>query len=370
MKARLVRLFPFALALGCFFVTGLVSVALAGPGSGASGPGGGCPESTFDSPGCVTLAQIPGSDGGAISALSYTATGASPQWTCSLGTATCGMLSSINPATASTTVAAVTENFPAGLDADDLAWQVLAGGGGYVAKVDVEGDTQIAGDFTFSDTLTSTTDATLLISGAATDAVTSGTVGVFTLKAQQNITAADLLLDVQDSAGGHAFTVTEGGVTQPAGAFCVPVNQTLRFNASAACSTGPYVYATGASILKLGDGTGAEAWWDAVGFYPGSDNTRALGQGGLRWTTGSFAGNVTLGDLTGDASVRGACTLNGGAPATCTATVTAAAYCTCSNVGTTAAIALTGCAVSLSGTTLTVTSANAANHNVNYHCIL
>lgn len=63
------------------------------------------------------------------------------------------------------------------------------------------------------------------------------------------------------------------------------------------------------------------------------------------------------------------CTLNAGSPSTCTATVVAGSTCTCSNVGSSAAIAAAGCAVSLSGTTLTVTSANAGANVVNIHCI-
>lgn len=62
------------------------------------------------------------------------------------------------------------------------------------------------------------------------------------------------------------------------------------------------------------------------------------------------------------------CTLNAGSPAQCTATVPANATCTCSDVGTTAVIAANGCDVSLSGTTLTVTSANAAGNVVNIIC--
>lgn len=62
------------------------------------------------------------------------------------------------------------------------------------------------------------------------------------------------------------------------------------------------------------------------------------------------------------------CTLNAASPSVCTATVRAGSKCTCSNVGASAAIAAAGCAVGLSGTTLTVTSANAANNVVNIHC--
>lgn len=365
MRARLRRLAPWALAVGCFFVTGLVSVAMAGPGGGGTGPAGGCPVATATSPGCVTV--------GAFSSATYTATGAAPQWICS-ATGTCELKSNITPANASTTVAAITMLAPSGLDADDLYFQIIDGGGGYVFKIDKEGDAQFVGDLTFSDALTSTTDATLLVSGAATDAVTSGAVGVFTLKAQQNITAADLLLDVQDSAGNHAFTVTEAGTATALLAVSAPSHSGGSGTSPSAMSV-----ATGGSYCFSGTSFNSGPCLRSSG--SGEINYTNNGTGvlvmGLTALTPASASLVTLGttalpftDLAGDASMRGTCTLNGGTPATCTATVTAAAICTCSNVGTTAAIALTGCAVSLSGTTLTITSANAASHDVNYHCIL
>jgi hypothetical protein len=77
-----------------------------------------------------------------------------------------------------------------------------------------------------------------------------------------------------------------------------------------------------------------------------------------------FDGTVDLQSTTNATT----CTLNGGSPSTCTATVFAGAVCTCSPVGATAAIAAAGCAVGLSGTTLTVTSANSATNVVNVHC--
>lgn len=62
------------------------------------------------------------------------------------------------------------------------------------------------------------------------------------------------------------------------------------------------------------------------------------------------------------------CTLNGASPSVCTATVRASSTCTCSPVGATAALAAAGCALGLSGTTLTVTSLNGGTHVVNIHC--
>jgi hypothetical protein len=69
-----------------------------------------------------------------------------------------------------------------------------------------------------------------------------------------------------------------------------------------------------------------------------------------------------------DTKGAGSCTLNGGTPATCTATVTAGATCVCGAKGTTAASAIPA-AASLSSTTLTCTAANGANTDVNYICL-
>lgn len=60
--------------------------------------------------------------------------------------------------------------------------------------------------------------------------------------------------------------------------------------------------------------------------------------------------------------------LNGASPSVITATVIAGSVCTCSLNGNTAAIAAGGCAVGVSSTTLTITSANSATATVNYYC--
>lgn len=67
--------------------------------------------------------------------------------------------------------------------------------------------------------------------------------------------------------------------------------------------------------------------------------------------------------------LTGACLLNGSNPSQCTATVAAKSRCVCSPVGTTSGIAAGGCAVSLSGTTLTLTSANGHTNAVTWHCL-
>lgn len=68
-------------------------------------------------------------------------------------------------------------------------------------------------------------------------------------------------------------------------------------------------------------------------------------------------------------AVPSTCTLNGGTPSTCTITVTTGStVCWCSNKGASAAIAALGCAWGVSGTTLTITSAATASHDVSGGC--
>jgi hypothetical protein len=68
------------------------------------------------------------------------------------------------------------------------------------------------------------------------------------------------------------------------------------------------------------------------------------------------------------ATTKTTCTMNGASPAVCTATVTAGSTCYCTMVGATAAIAAGGCAVGLSGTTLTATTVNASTAVANILC--
>ncbi len=249
MKARLVRIAPLALVVACFFVTGLVSVALAGPGTGSSGPGGGCPVATFSSPGCVKLSQIPGSDGGT---------------------------SSFGPLT-----------------------------------------------------LTSQS----ILTCAATDCTADTNPGLyFPTTAASQYDAIKIGGDVGNPNSNWGFTL---GIL----------------------SSGPYFRSRASGLGMDLANNGA--------LFPASANANDLGTSSNTWRSIYIATNYAGGTPT-----RGTCTLNGATPAICTATVTAGSICTCSIVGATAAIAAKGCAVGISGTTLTITSAAAAGENVNYHCFL
>ena len=115
---------------------------------------------------------------------------------------------------------------------------------------------------------------------------------------------------------------------------------------------------SGAGVVSAGDQTATTLTATTV-------KTTALDAG-----YGLINGRLQVaGPLVLTAPSTGSCTLGGESPSVCPAqTVVAGTKCVCSNVGTSAAIAALGCAVSLSSTTLTITSANAATHVVNYHC--
>lgn len=222
---------------------------------------------------------------------------------------------------------------------------------------------------------TSLATATMLFTSATNDATTSATVGPYTFKAGANITATDLLFDVQDSSANHAFKVTEAGnatallemntpslnVTDGTNGNSLNVAQGgyVGFSGDATYdSAGTSLRCSGGFQLLVNNAGHADYVFDATGLWV-NGVSRSLGKSGAVWTGG----------LWGATDMRGTCTLNGATPATCTATVVAGAKCTCSNVGATAVIAALGCAVGVSGTTLTITSGASATHDVNYVCI-
>jgi hypothetical protein len=86
---------------------------------------------------------------------------------------------------------------------------------------------------------------------------------------------------------------------------------------------------------------------------------------GSSGTTLQVLGNMTI----AGSGTKTTCTMNGASPAVCTATVTAGSTCYCTIVGATAAKAAGGCAVGLSGTTLTATTVNASTDVANILCL-
>jgi hypothetical protein len=234
-----------ASVVAVFFLT---TYALAGPGGSGTGPGGGCASATFSSAGCVTLAQIPGSDGGTASlgALAYT----------SQSTMTC-----------------------AAADCDSEAEPGLY----------------------FPTTAANQYDV-LKVGG-----------------------------DVGNPSSNWGFTL---GIL----------------------SSAPY-------FRSRAGGLGMDLATNGA-LFSATTNASDLGASANRWRSLYLGTDVYIAGT----KTNGSCTFNGASPATCTATVLASAICICAPVGATAAIAAAGCAVGVSGTTLTITGPNAAGYAVNYHC--
>ena len=107
----------------------------------------------------------------------------------------------------------------------------------------------------------------------------------------------------------------------------------------------------------------AAAWAIGSPSLKGPVITSAVGPTGPTGATGATGATGPAG--TGNVNK---CTLNGGTPSTCTATVAAGSFCRCTIVGDTAVLAALGCAVTLSSTTLTITSGVGATNDVNYQC--
>lgn len=115
--------------------------------------------------------------------------------------------------------------------------------------------------------------------------------------------------------------------------------------------------------LRLFDSTNSKTWFfinhnNVLEQYGTDGSTIVLGIEGGTGAISNFASTKN----------RGTCTLNGGTPSTCTATVNASAKCLCSPVGATAIIAAGGCGVGVASTTLTITGPATATNDVNYHC--
>lgn len=204
------------------------------------------------------------------------------------------------------------------------------------------------------------TDATLLIDSNTADGTTSATVAAVTLASTVNVTDGDLVLNVENSAGDNLLTVDEQGLLTALTDIKAAGNDYICSGTGATCT-----------ITSDANDTTVSSTVAALTFKA----TVNVTDGDLLAAFHDSAGTAVLkvdeqGALTSASTkTRGSCTLNGASPSVCTATVLASANCTCSPVGATAAIAAAGCAVGLSGTTLTITSANAATNDVNYHCL-
>lgn len=264
-------------------------------------------------------------------------------------TGTFDITSDTTAATMSTTVAAITFAPTATPDANDLLLELNDAAGSTLFSVDLEGDVFLSSDLN-SDITGSSFDITSDTNAAtATSVGGAAPVAAITLAPTATLDASDSFFALRNAAGGVLFDVDiEGDVFAANGQF---------WGRTSAATMSTTVAGVQISTLATPDA---------------NDLIFAVARGptaGYRFTVddegdGVFTGNLDVG---GTGSVT-TCTLDGASPSVCTATVVASSTCVCANVGTTAAIANNGCAVSLSGTTLTVTSANAAGNVVNIHC--
>lgn len=132
---------------------------------------------------------------------------------------TFNIVSDANDATTSSTVAAVTLKTSVNVTAGDLILNVEDSAGTNLLTCDEEGDVVAAGDISAAgnDINCSGTGATCLLLSAANDTTVSSTVAAVTIKASVNVTAGDLVLEVNDSADASLMTVDEEGDVVTAG---------------------------------------------------------------------------------------------------------------------------------------------------------
>lgn len=133
--------------------------------------------------------------------------------TCSGTGATCKLTSDTNDATTSTTVAAITLAPSVNVTANDLVVEVNDSAGTSLLTCDEEGDIVALGDVSLAgnDINGTGTGATLLVKSSTADATTSSTVAAVTMQCGADITAADLCMELNDSAGAELVSVTEAG---------------------------------------------------------------------------------------------------------------------------------------------------------------
>lgn len=268
-----------------------------------------------------------------------------------------------------------------GIDAGQLVGQTLSVvGASNLAGSVVAGSFATSGTANFSGATTiqlsaaspnvyASSSGLVLIESAASDANTSTSAAAISFKCDTDLTDGDLCINFKNSANTSLFKIDEQGF----------VTAATKIRSDQSSGQDAFLISTTGGRMRLANV--GNAWLDGDGsgnnrsgatFLPSSNGSFDMGGTSNRWSTGYFNGvSSVTGTFTGLVSMTsnaGSCTLNGGTPSTCTATVTAGAKCQCTPVGTTAVIAAAGCAVSVSSTTLTATSGATLTNDVNYLC--
>lgn len=287
----------------------------------------------------------------------------------------------------------------------------FASGGSEAFEMDASSDLALQSHFT---------GAPFRLLSDTADSYTSTTQSAFLLKPTVNITDGDLIFAIQNSGSTTpVLSVDEQGRVAMPGGFTGAASSSMKSDGSSLTFSGG---GSSNPQLIVGNASGDVAWFkNQVGASAASatvpsyrfdhaNGTLGSGDAHTIWSDNNTALTLmklitdgTYGTITGpngsaavilndsagysygyaaknlqfdssgarfaDVGNAGSCTLDGATPAVCTATVRASTRCQCSNVGTTAATAALGCAVSLSSTTLTITSAALATHVVNYLCL-
>jgi hypothetical protein len=129
--------------------------------------------------------------------------------------------SASSDATTTSSVAAMTFKNTVAHTANDLEFDFQKSDATSLLKIDKEGDTTVAGTMSVAgSTLALTGVGANTITTGSADAATSSSVAALTIKPTVAITAGDLLVDFQNSAGASKFAVSASGdLTTPVGSY-------------------------------------------------------------------------------------------------------------------------------------------------------
>lgn len=298
----------------------------------------------------------------------------------------------LNPASTAFTDGAIIAN-PAACNTNEILVGAGVGGVGK-ATMDCEGDL-VATKGDFSGAITANAGATFQTGG-----IVNMSVNLDMRAVMVNLGTASCAGSSEGPAGAvcvnDVFAINQGGAVATAHMYTViATNQSSQWNIyaagigseeyvmntglpSTAVAVGGVGYATATSAISNSN-LQDQVFLRAIGKLTtfASSLASAAGTAGWKFMAAAAGTKVdvftidTVGNFFLNAAAtrsKGECTLDGASPSKCTATVAAGSECTCSPVGTTAVIAAGGCAVSISSTTATFTSANGLTNNVSYHC--
>jgi hypothetical protein len=226
--------------------------------------------------------------------------------TMSKSTTTNSLVSSTSATAMTSSVAAWTLSPSATPAANDLVLEVNDDQGASLFSVDVEGDVVFAGTLTCSssvvdltlsgnDMTASGTGQSFNIVSATNDATTSSTVAAITLSTSTNVTAGDLVLEVNDSAAASLLSVTEQGDVYQLGRSISTSTLTVADSGDGSAAAGTVTPSADVVVVTCSDSDGCTMTMSETGAITGSRIT----------ITNTSANTATFADSAGVSEIAG-----------------------------------------------------------------